>query len=317
MAVLFRSVAKETDKADSDVDLLVVSNMLMLEDLFRTLGPVEERLGRRINPTLYTTVEFDARRKSRNPFLTKVLTGKHHVLLGELNDHHGTEKSREVRSTPARRSGPGGDRWPVEIRCAMTDRGADEPPDAAEDLPHELCDELWGAECNALTKVEAFWLIYDDLPGYGWLMYGGHEYPHWSADVRDRFWSLLRDRLGSSDEALGRPVAYWLWCDWFEDGTRVDEAWREVTRRLTDRHITRAVLRASGPVPWELKVELYGRLIHDAESHPDIFASILRSAFDLYGQIDPLDAQGWLARLRLSPQPSEWGPLMKRLGAAA
>ncbi|MBK8255011.1 MAG: nucleotidyltransferase domain-containing protein [Polyangiaceae bacterium] len=90
VAVLFGSVAKETDKADSDVDLLVVSNVLMLEDLFRTLGPVEERLGRRINPTLYTAVEFDARRKSRNPFLTKVLTGKHHVLLGELNDHHGT-----------------------------------------------------------------------------------------------------------------------------------------------------------------------------------------------------------------------------------
>lgn len=89
MAILFGSVAKETDKADSDIDLLVVSEALLLEDIFRALGPVEERLGRRINPTLYTTAEFDARRRSNNPFVTKVLSGKHRVVLGELHGHQG------------------------------------------------------------------------------------------------------------------------------------------------------------------------------------------------------------------------------------
>jgi predicted nucleotidyltransferase len=89
LAILFGSVAKETDKANSDIDLLVVSDTLLLEDIFRTLGPVEERLGRRINPTLYTTTELDARRRSNNPFVTKVLPGKHHVLIGELHGYEG------------------------------------------------------------------------------------------------------------------------------------------------------------------------------------------------------------------------------------
>ena len=89
LAILFGSVAKETDTAESDIDLLVVSDVLMLEDLFQTLGPVEERLGRRINPTLYTTPEFEARRQSNNAFLVKVLAGKHRVLVGEPGGPHG------------------------------------------------------------------------------------------------------------------------------------------------------------------------------------------------------------------------------------
>jgi predicted nucleotidyltransferase len=86
LAILFGSIAKETDNADSDIDILIVSNTLLLEDIFRTLGPVEERLGRRISPTLYTTAELDVRRRSNNPFVTKVLSGKHRVLMGELHD---------------------------------------------------------------------------------------------------------------------------------------------------------------------------------------------------------------------------------------
>ncbi len=89
LAILFGSVAKETDRADSDVDLLIVSDTLLLEDIYRSLGPVEERLRRTINPTCYTRAEFDARRRNNNPFLTKVLAGKYQVLVGELNGHQG------------------------------------------------------------------------------------------------------------------------------------------------------------------------------------------------------------------------------------
>lgn len=86
LVILFGSVAKETDRADSDIDLLVVTDALMLRDVFQTLAPVQERLGRRINPILYTRAEFDTRRRNHNPFMTKVLSGKHRVLLGELHD---------------------------------------------------------------------------------------------------------------------------------------------------------------------------------------------------------------------------------------
>jgi predicted nucleotidyltransferase len=81
-AVLYGSVAKETDRATSDVDVLIVSDDFELEELFEALAPAERRLGRRISPTLYTAEEFVRRRKAKHPFLTKVLDGKHVVLLG-------------------------------------------------------------------------------------------------------------------------------------------------------------------------------------------------------------------------------------------
>lgn len=86
LAILFGSIAKETDRADSDIDLLVVTDGLLLDDVFQALVPLQRRIGRKINPILYTTAEFDARRRSRNPFMTEVLSGKHRVLLGELHE---------------------------------------------------------------------------------------------------------------------------------------------------------------------------------------------------------------------------------------
>ncbi len=81
-AVLFGSVAKATDTARSDVDVLIVADDLALEDAFEALQPAEARLGRRVSPTMYTSEEFLHRRRTNNPFLTKVLAGQHVVLIG-------------------------------------------------------------------------------------------------------------------------------------------------------------------------------------------------------------------------------------------
>ena len=82
-AALYGSIAKGSDRAQSDVDLLVIADDLTLEQLFSTLAPVEKRLGRAISPTLYTSAEFRRRRASKNPFLEKVLAGAHQVLIGD------------------------------------------------------------------------------------------------------------------------------------------------------------------------------------------------------------------------------------------
>lgn len=63
--------------------MLVVSDTLALEDLYAALQPAEEALGRPINPTLYSTTEFRERRRSKHPFLSKVMSGEHVVLLGD------------------------------------------------------------------------------------------------------------------------------------------------------------------------------------------------------------------------------------------
>ena len=83
LAVLYGSVAKGTDTAASDIDILIVGDGLTLEDLYAALSPVEADLGRKISPTLYTRKEFADRKAANNPFLGRVLSGDHLILIGE------------------------------------------------------------------------------------------------------------------------------------------------------------------------------------------------------------------------------------------
>jgi predicted nucleotidyltransferase len=85
LALLYGSVAKRTDTAMSDIDVLVVSDDLTLEEVFAALQDAERDLGRTVSPTLYTSDEFRRRRRSGHPFLIRVLDGPHIVLVGELD----------------------------------------------------------------------------------------------------------------------------------------------------------------------------------------------------------------------------------------
>jgi predicted nucleotidyltransferase len=86
LALLYGSVAKGTDAASSDVDVLIVAEGIALEGVYSALAPVEERLQRRISPTVYTPREFAARKASGNPFVARVLSGDHVVLIGNENE---------------------------------------------------------------------------------------------------------------------------------------------------------------------------------------------------------------------------------------
>ncbi len=85
LALLYGSVAREEERADSDVDLLVIADDLTLEELFRRLAPAEKKLRRKVNPTLYTRDEYRRRRRSKNAFLENVLSGNHIILIGDLD----------------------------------------------------------------------------------------------------------------------------------------------------------------------------------------------------------------------------------------
>lgn len=83
LALLYGSVAKGSDTAASDFDVLMVSDALTLEAVYQALAPAEKQLGRPVNPTLYTHAEFRKRLSQRNPFLRKVLDGQTIALLGD------------------------------------------------------------------------------------------------------------------------------------------------------------------------------------------------------------------------------------------
>jgi len=84
LALIYGSVAKGNDHAASDVDVLIVSDDLLLEDIFFALDGAERALGRKINPVLYTVEEFHRRRDNGNPFLADVLASEFIVLMGEI-----------------------------------------------------------------------------------------------------------------------------------------------------------------------------------------------------------------------------------------
>lgn len=81
-ALLYGSVAKGRDTATSDIDVLLVSDTLTLEQVYAALAPAEQRLGRPVSPTLYTVAEFRRRQAKGNPFVTKLLAGDYLPLTG-------------------------------------------------------------------------------------------------------------------------------------------------------------------------------------------------------------------------------------------
>ena len=85
LALLYGSIARRTDTAASDVDLLLVSDELTLEAVYAALAPVEMLLGRHVNPTIYTSGEFQRRSAAKAGFLTRVLEGRHVILMGSLD----------------------------------------------------------------------------------------------------------------------------------------------------------------------------------------------------------------------------------------
>jgi predicted nucleotidyltransferase len=86
LALLYGSIAKQTDVSSSDIDVLLVSDELTQEEAFALFEETEARLGRQVHPTLYTREEFMQRLRAQNPFLQKVLAGRHVVLMGDTDD---------------------------------------------------------------------------------------------------------------------------------------------------------------------------------------------------------------------------------------
>lgn len=84
LALIYGSVARGEERAGSDVDLLVVSDHLLLEDLLSALGKAERQVGRTIHPALYTRTEFSSRRKG-SAFVRKVLAGPVIPLIGSVD----------------------------------------------------------------------------------------------------------------------------------------------------------------------------------------------------------------------------------------
>jgi len=85
-AWVYGSVAKQTDTARSDIDVMLVGKNLRLAKVLELLVPLEAQLGRKINPTCYTPAEFQRRRAEPDSFVNRVLAQPILPLMGDAHE---------------------------------------------------------------------------------------------------------------------------------------------------------------------------------------------------------------------------------------
>jgi hypothetical protein len=189
----------------------------------------------------------------------------------------------------------------VDLRVAASDSNYGavlrSPRLPESDLPHRIADLIWDGDDSWAAKISLLFEIYDDMPGYGHLMYVTHYYDSFAASDRLLWWRKVADRLAGGHPTIAQPIQYSLWCDFFENRNTVAEAWEHLTHPGAAEGVVKAVLKASGPVPYAKKRELYGRLIADSKWHASLLESLYASTVDVYGDIDKVDALNWLDRL--------------------
>jgi predicted nucleotidyltransferase len=71
-AFVFGSVAKGTDTANSDIDLMVIGDELGYSELYTALQNVEVALGRKVSPTFLSPKDWRRKASDKSSFISKV-----------------------------------------------------------------------------------------------------------------------------------------------------------------------------------------------------------------------------------------------------
>lgn len=85
VAFIYGSIASGTEKVESDVDVMIIGDV-SLGDIVSVLRPVQDQLGREINPAIYTPDEMRRRIASHDHFVTSLLAEKKVFLVGDEQD---------------------------------------------------------------------------------------------------------------------------------------------------------------------------------------------------------------------------------------
>lgn len=86
VAFIYGSLAKGTEHAGSDLDLMVIGTLPSQAQLLASLQAAQSQLGRTIDPTLYTPDEFSQRVRDGKSFILKVLQQPKIFVKGSEHD---------------------------------------------------------------------------------------------------------------------------------------------------------------------------------------------------------------------------------------
>jgi len=80
-AFVYGSVARAEENSGSDIDLMLIGET-GLADIVPALRRAEKKLGRPVNPTVYSVREFQKNARAHDHFLTTVLQGEKQFVKG-------------------------------------------------------------------------------------------------------------------------------------------------------------------------------------------------------------------------------------------
>lgn len=84
-AFIYGSFAKGTARAGSDIDVLIVG-AAQLGAVIDALYPVQARVGREINPKVFSSREWNAKLKAKSAFATELQANPKIVLIGDKDE---------------------------------------------------------------------------------------------------------------------------------------------------------------------------------------------------------------------------------------
>jgi len=82
-AFVFGSTAKTTDRADSDLDLMIVSDEVSYPEAYEALQATEQLIARPINPTVMTRAEWKRKRGAADAFAKRVAAQPKLFVIGD------------------------------------------------------------------------------------------------------------------------------------------------------------------------------------------------------------------------------------------
>ncbi|ARQ00897.1 nucleotidyltransferase domain-containing protein [Pseudorhodoplanes sinuspersici] len=84
-AFVYGSVAKATDTATSDIDLMIITDDVTYGEIFKALQDAEAVLHRPINPSVMTLQDWRRRHDEQNSFVTRIISQPHLFVMGDAH----------------------------------------------------------------------------------------------------------------------------------------------------------------------------------------------------------------------------------------
>lgn len=85
-AFSFGSFARAKEKSRSDIDLVIIGELGMRK-VSKLLSGLQEKIGREINPHVYSREEFEKRITANDHFISSILKEEIKIIKGNLNEY--------------------------------------------------------------------------------------------------------------------------------------------------------------------------------------------------------------------------------------